>query len=259
MLIDVNAYLGHWPFRQLRHNTVPKLLKLMDTKGIDQALVSSASAIWYQNPQTANEELAAETARHRDRLIPFAVINPTYADWERDLEVCAGELGFRGLRLYPDYHGYQLADAACDHLVRQATERKLILSIPVRQTDSRQRHWLIDVPDVSLDAVAALVARHPQARFILLNGLGYPGSPLGKRDSGLPANYLIEISRLSALMRSEIRALLDSLGPDRVVFGTGMPFTYPDPPLLKLEVLDATPAEKERIRWRNAARWLCEK
>jgi len=28
MLIDMNAYLGHWPFRKLRHNTAPELVAL---------------------------------------------------------------------------------------------------------------------------------------------------------------------------------------------------------------------------------------
>ena len=50
--------------------------------------------------------------------------------------------------------------------------------------------------------------------------------------------------------------MIADLGADRVVFGTGMPFNYPDPALLKLEVLDATEADKERIRGRNAAQWL---
>ena len=137
MLIDTNAYLGHWPFRQLRHNTAPKLLKLMDKKGIDQAWASSISGVWYKNPQTANEELARETRRHRDRLVPFAVINPKYVDWEHDLQTCADAHGFRGLRLYPHYHDYSLADACCDELVTAAAERGLVVSIPIRQTDSR--------------------------------------------------------------------------------------------------------------------------
>jgi hypothetical protein len=37
MLIDVNAYLGHFAFRQLRHNDPDGLLRLMDAKGIDKA------------------------------------------------------------------------------------------------------------------------------------------------------------------------------------------------------------------------------
>ena len=32
-MIDVNAYLGHFAFRQLRHNTADGLLALMDKKG----------------------------------------------------------------------------------------------------------------------------------------------------------------------------------------------------------------------------------
>jgi len=256
MLIDVNAYLGHWAFRQLRNNTAGKLVRLMDRKEIDLAVVSSASAIMYKNSQAGNEELARDVRRYRDRLIPFGVINPTYADWEHDLGVCVEEFGMRGLRLYPGYHNYALSDSCCDELLSAATERKLVISIPIRATDSRQRHWLIDVPDVELGDVAALVKRHPRARFILVNGLRFASSPLGKADSGLPSNYVIEISRLKAVMRSEIRQLLDEFGSDRVVFGTGMPFKYPDPSLVKLEVLDATKAEKERIRWRNAAKLL---
>jgi len=54
-------------------------------------------------------------------------------------------------------------------------------------------------------------------------------------------------------LANEIGQLVSNVGADRVVFGTGMPFTYPDPALLKLEVLDASPADKERIRWKSAA------
>jgi predicted TIM-barrel fold metal-dependent hydrolase len=54
----------------------------------------------------------------------------------------------------------------------------------------------------------------------------------------------------------EIRQLVANLGAERLVFGTGMPFNYPDPALLKLELLEAGREDKEKIAWRNAARWL---
>jgi len=75
MIIDMNAYLGHWPFRRLRYNAAPELLDLMDEKGIDRACVSSASAIFFKNSQAGNEELAEQIEPYRDKLIPFAVIN----------------------------------------------------------------------------------------------------------------------------------------------------------------------------------------
>ena len=76
MIIDVNASLGSFAFRRLRHNTSDGLLHLMDSRKIDKAIVASASAITYRNPQAGNEEAHDETRRHRDRLVPFGVINP---------------------------------------------------------------------------------------------------------------------------------------------------------------------------------------
>lgn len=256
MIIDVNAYLGPFAFRRLRHNTAESLLKLMDARRIDRAVVSSAGAITYRNAQSGNEEVDGEVRAYRDRLIPFAVINPTYAGWEADLKVCHEGLGMRGLRLYPGWHNYRLSDPRCLDLVRAAAARGLVVSIPIRVEDPRERSWLVDVPDLSLDEVAALIRACPEARFVLLNGNGYVRSPLGREGSGLPANYRIEISRLTAFLDDELGALMKSQGPGRIVFGTGMPFTYPDPALLKLEVLTASPEAKEQIAWRNAAEWL---
>ena len=256
MIIDVNAYLGHFAFRRLRHNTAASLLALMDSKQIDKAVVSSAGAITYRNAQAGNEEVAEEVRGHRNRLIPFAVINPFYAGWQDDLKICHEEFGMAGLRLYPKWHNYQLSSPCCRELVNAATERGMVISIVIRAEDNRQRSWLLNIPDVPLAEIVELVKAHPKARFILLNGIGYTRSPLGRRDNGLPSNYAIELSRLSAVLANELGQLITNLGAERVMFGTGMPFKYPDPALVKLEVLDASEADKENIRSQNAMTWL---
>jgi len=256
MIIDVNAYLGHFAFRRLRHNTAASLLALMDSKRIDKAIVSSASAITYRNAQAGNEELAEEVRGNSDRLIPFAVINPFYAGWQDDLKICHEELGMKGLRIYPKWHNYQLSSPCCRELVNAATERGMVISIPIRVEDNRQRSWLLNIPDVPLEEIVELVKACPKARFILLNGIGYTGCPLGRKDNGLPSNYTIELSRLSAVLANELGQLITNLGVERVMFGTGMPFNYPDPALVKLEVLDASEADKEKVRSRNAMTWL---
>ena len=96
----------------------------------------------------------------------------------------------------------------------------------------------------------------PRGRFQLLSGIGYSGSLLGRKDNGLPDNYRIEISRLNVRLNDELEQLLANLGPDRLVFGTGMPFNYPDPALAKIDVLWPGAEVKEKILWGNAARWL---
>jgi len=256
MLIDVNAYLGHFAFRQLRHNTPDGLLRLMDAKGIDKAVVSSAAAITYRNAQSGNEELAEAVKPHGDRLIGLAVINPFYAGWQDDLKVCHEEFGMKGLRLYPKWHNYKPSDACCSDLVDAAAARQMIVSFPMRAEDYRQRSWLVDVPDLTPAEVAPLVKAKPQARFLLVNGLGFAGSPLVPKQDAAATNCWFEISRLSAVMGSEIGRLIAGVGADRVVFGTGMPFTYPAPALVKLEVVEASAEDKEKVRWQSAAKLL---
>jgi len=256
MILDVNAYLGHFAFRRLRYNAAASLLSLMDSKRIDKAVVSSAGAITYRNAQAGNEEVAEEVRGHSDRLIPFAVINPFYAGWKDDLKICHEEFGVAGLRLYPKWHNYQLSSPYCQELVDAATERGMVISIPIRVEDNRQRSWLLNVRDVPLEEIVELVKAHPRARFILLNGIGYTRCPLGRKDNGLPSNYAIELSRLSAVLANELGQLITNLGAERVMFGTGMTFNYPDPALVKLEVLDASELDKEKIRSQNAMTWL---
>ncbi len=252
MIIDTNAYLGPYAFRQLRYNTADRLLRLMDTKGIDKAWVSSAAAITHRNVQPANEELAESVRRYRDRLIPLAVINPFYAGWQDDLTACRELLGMKGLRLYPNWHNYKLTDKCCLDLIDAATALRMLITIPIRVEDYRQRSWLVDVKDLTPAEIVPLIKAKPQARFVLLNGTGYTSSLLGKKNNDLPANYWIEISRLSTVMANEIGKLVEVLGSDRIVFGTGMPFNAPDPSFVKIEVLQLSRKDKDRICGENA-------
>ena len=256
MIIDVNAYLGHFAFRRLRHNSASGLLALMDRAGTDRAMVSSASAITYRNPQAGNEEVAAEIRTHRDRLMGVAVLNPAYAGWRDDLKICLHQFGMRGIRLYPRWHNYRLTDTACKELVHAAQELGMSISIPLRVEDRRQGSWLVDIPDVEQAEIAGLVQACPEARFVLLNGSGYVGSLLGRKNNGLPANYVIDIALLTAEGSNETAQLIDNLGAERIVFGSGIPFHYPGPAFTKLEILNVPDAVKEKIRWRNAATFL---
>ncbi len=255
-MIDVNCYLGHFAFRQLRDNTADGLLRLMDKKGINRAVVSSAASITYRNTHSGNEEVAAEIKNHRDRFIPFGVLNPGYAGWKDDLKICREEFGMKGLRLYPYWHQYRLTDRSCVRMVHAAAEQGMVISIPMRVEDRRQRSLLVDVPDVEPDEVAGLIKAAPKAQFIVMSGSGFSGSSLGRKNNGLPANYSIEICLLTQDLQNELGKLVQNLGEDRIVFGTGMPFHYPDPAFVKLELLDAPESVKAKIRHGNAARLL---
>jgi len=252
MLIDTNAYLGHWAFRRLHHNHPEGLLSLMDRAGITHACVSSASAILYRNCHAGDEELAEMLSPGYERLIPFSTPNPTYPAWECDLRRCREVLGARGVRLYPTYHRYTLQDTCCHELVQAATSLGMLISIPQRVEDNRERHWLVDAPDVDLADVARLVAVHPEARFLVTNALGVTGSDLVMRRDDLPANYWVDICRPEVVYGKEALRLIEALGVDRIVFGSSIPFSYPEPATARLEVLQRLWYDVEKIAGGNA-------
>jgi len=251
LLIDVNTYIGHWPFRQLRHSTARALVRRMDQRGIDRAVVASIHGIFYKNVHPANEELARDTRRYRDRLIPFATLNPTYPGWEEDLRRCAEDLDLCGIRLYPQYHGYRLSDPEGLELIDAVTELGWAVQVPMRVVDRRQRHPWDLAEDLAPAAFEEVFALRPRTRWMVLNGLGLDGKRLPA-----PARFLVEISRLTSVLQRNIPDLLETAGPEHLAFGTGMPFKVPEPALLKLEILDAPKRVKERIAWRNAAEML---
>src|SRR6185295_14432470 len=110
MIIDVNACLGHYPFRSLRFNRAETMLGLMDRNGIGRAVVSSLHAVFYRDAHRGNEELREETKGHGSRLIPVATVNPKYVGWERDLAEAVERWRMKAVTLVPEHYGYTLAD-----------------------------------------------------------------------------------------------------------------------------------------------------
>ena len=234
-VLDVNAYLGHWFARRVEPTEPDGLTELMDRNGIERAVVGSLEAVMYRNCQSGNEELARRVERHRDRLIPFGVLNPAYIGWERDLDWCVGVLGARGVRIYPQYHGYTLADTPCAEVCAACAERSLPLTILQRQEDYRQRHPMVDAKNLALDDIAALASRHPATRLIVMEGAGYARSRFVREASTLPRNTWIEISRSQLFLDQDPQALIGALGGGRLLFGSGMPLKMPRPAVLVAE------------------------
>ncbi|MCK5804300.1 MAG: amidohydrolase family protein [Lentisphaeria bacterium] len=254
MIIDLNAHLGHYAFRRLRHNTAPALLELMDRSGIDKAVVSSVPSLFYRDAHAGNEELRDAVMESHGRLIPIATINPTYAEWERDLDEAVTNWRFRAVRLLPQYHAYSLADDCGQAVMRAATERGVPVAVHQRIEDRRMRHHLDTVDDLDLGQVVRAAKSVPDVRLLFLNCLRIPVEAI--KEAGLEGRVLIDFTRMAAVLTKSIPALLESLGAGALGFGSHIPFNYPAPALIKLEIVDVSEEDRERITWRNAAAFL---
>jgi predicted TIM-barrel fold metal-dependent hydrolase len=255
MIIDVNACLGHYPFRPLRHNTAAGLVALMDRNGIDRAVVSSLHAVFYRDAHRANDELIDQTAPYGGRLIPIGTVNPKYVGWERDLAELVEQRKLKAITLVPEHHGYSLAD---EH-GRAALQRIAGYGVPVmlmqRFEDRRQRHRWDQAEDLSVAALLEAARAHPKLRFLLANWIGLDGARL--LDAGLKGRCLIDIARIQVVYRKEVPRLIETLGVEAVAFGSHLPFDYVGPSLVKLaDIEQLRPADREAIAWRNAATFL---
>jgi len=245
MIVDFNAYIGHWPFRRLPARSADEVVNLLDKTGIDMAAVSSLNSTLYADAHEGNLELIQEIRHHRERLIPVAVLNPKYPGWEYDLEECI-RIGFKGIRLYPQYHNYMLTDDECLRFISKVSEMNLVVSIPVRLRDKRGRHWMDAARDIDFAEVEQLASKSPDSKIVLLESRGAENSTLVKYG-----NIYFETSRISTTL-GEMKKLFQLVGASRLVFGSGAPLKYISPATLRVQLLDVREEMKEKIFWRNA-------
>jgi predicted TIM-barrel fold metal-dependent hydrolase len=235
---------------------VPDLLKLLDEERADMAVVSSLESIMYRNVQKGNELLAERIKGHTDRLIGAAVVNPVYAEAVEDTELCITSFGMKAIRLYPNYHGYTLSDERVGAVVSVAQKHGVPVSIAFRVEDERQRHWLINTPEVCHEEALSLVKSFPEVHFVMerakRNELYYFMS-----EGSDAANWYADISgRFLGGALSGPHETIRDLGPDRALFGSDIPLQYAKPVFLKLESTELDKASMERIMGENAARLL---
>lgn len=257
MICDCNAFLGNWAFRRLRRNDVPGLLAMMDRFGVARAGVASADAILYKDTQPANDALYEMTRGYETRFWRYATINPAYAGWEHDLNVCA-ERGFRGIRIYPYYQGYEEDAPELGRLFEAAAEADLPVTVPMRVVDVRQRHWMDTEKNLNLEALLNTLEAHPRATLLLTEAMLGWGAGNAQWARLRKLNFYIEMSRLSSVIDNSLGMVVKELGADRVLFGTGFPFKTPSPAFLKMDLLLESEAVKEALYCGNALRLFRE-
>ena len=262
MRIDVHTYIGHWPFRPLPGNTADALVARMDRYGIDASWVGHVHGIFYKNTQDANEELAHAVAPFRDRLVPWAVLNPTYADWEHDLEICAHEWGMKGVRLYPQYHGYLPGDKACMAIVAKATALGLPVAFTQRMVDERQQSWLDPSQRLSVESIGSVIAKAPDARILVLHA--FPDTIVDTDLQALFRNANVVFDTVYAsgtpigmISAYPLSAMVEKFGIERFAFGTASPFRDHESHLLRIEIWNEGSQAMHGAVWHeNARRFL---
>jgi predicted TIM-barrel fold metal-dependent hydrolase len=250
--------------------TASKLLERMNRFSVDLSVVSNLNGIFYKNTQSANEELNDEIQSDKNfktRFIPFAVINPIYAGWRDDLEICITKMGMKGLRVFPQYHDYEITDPSFIELVKLARDRGLPVAIDIRMVDSRQRSWM-DIPvfeprEVKYDIITKewqlkniipIITEVPDAKYIIVN----VANGLELSDVELDLIKMTDILfDTSGRSMSDLAELIKRFGKEKFAFGSHSPVLDYLSGQLRIEYMNDSEADeitKELLRSGNARR-----
>jgi len=252
--IDTNVTLSHWPFRRLRGDDTAELVKILRHHGVTQAWAGTFDGILHKDIAGANARLVEECRRHgHDILLPFGTVNIALPAWEDDVRRCVEEHKMRGLRVFPNYHGYKLDHPDFARLLASCDEHRLILQIAVSIEDERTQHPLMQVKDVDAAPLAGLLKAHPNLRVVLLNTFRATGS---KNLAALSAckNVYFEMSTREAV--AGVATLAEKIPVERILFGSHAPFFYFDSAVLKLRESGLDEEKLSLIRTKNAERLL---
>lgn len=251
-IFDINTAVGHWPFRKFDINTVKELRKHLESHEMSGAAVVNTNGLFYLNCHDANMELHAWLKGHEKFFKGIATINPFYAQWEKDLNECVKKFKFRGVRLVPQYHDYELAALPGDFAA--AVEALGIpVFIPQRLIDIRQRHWMDTEKTVGFDEVYNFCIRYPKINVIYTEAVV---SAESFKDRKKCPNLFIEISRMRSAYGQALSKLAAAIGSEQLLFGSGTPFKEISPVVLKLECSDLTTGGKNSVAYGNAVKLL---
>ncbi|MGZ0147705.1 amidohydrolase family protein [Kribbella sp. WER1] len=207
-LIDADATIGRNPRVDVGSGTAEALLARMDRVGIRAAIVSHTAARWH-DPHAGNHRLLTELQAMHNRLLPCWVGLPSRTGEvpeAGEFVAEAREAGVAAVRVYPEDHGYDLAGPDVAQLMAAVAAAGMPLLVDLFQTSWAQ--------------LEALAGEHPELA-IVVGGIGY--RVLRRAAGVLERRPNVSIGTANFSNHLGLEWLTEQFGPERLVFGTGMP------------------------------------
>lgn len=237
MLVDVNTFVGGYPFRHVPHPDPDVLVRVLGREGVDRGWVGHLPSAFYRDPTPGNEALYTALAPHADVLTAIPAVRPDWPKWERTL-ADAVDRGAPAVRAYPPQWGLGPHDAHMLALARACGDAGVVLLLTTRFEDLRQRHWMDTAGDLTGASIRALARSSPRAHLLVTSA----GRALIEEVHwGLTpderARVWWDISWLWGPPEDDFAHLLRTIGADRFVYGSAWPLRLTQTPRANLELL----------------------
>jgi predicted TIM-barrel fold metal-dependent hydrolase len=248
-MLDVNTWLGHWPFQDFCVTSGEELARHLAAESIGHALVSPVEAALHPDPHLCNRRLCGALAAC-PQLEAAPVINPSLPGWDTHLSELSGEGGIRAVRVLPNYHQYELTDPCAQQLADALQRSRQVLLIQMRLEDERNQYAPLQIAGVPAEGVAKLAALFPGLRIVCL----CPYLAEVEQLASACGNVHVDLSYIETL--STVASLLERIEVERVLFGSHTPFLYTRSACAKVETAEVGEDAVAAISRGNAERLL---
>ena len=260
MIIDIHGHLGNINQAPFWAANEKQLDQYCQKAGIDLLCVSSAKSLMY-DVREGNRDLNA-ALKNSDRLLGYVTISPVFPESADDLRLLKSNPKFKGVKIHPDYHGFDMASPrAIEFLDRIAEQVELML------------FHVSCMPGTGFaDAVriAEFAGRHPKTKFVMAHMAGifqnghYPYFPNLQGCENVAAmkldNVYIDTAHyLMYVYPGVMEKMVEIVGANHIVFGTDAPLQGPMQMRFATEVIQALSipqSDKDKILCGNAKKFL---
>jgi hypothetical protein len=250
MRIDVNAFLGAYPWGRVPGTSPQALLAALDRVEIDSAWVTHLPGLFWRDPTDGNAWLY-ETCAAVPRFRPIPAVHPGLAHWQAVLNE-AVQRGAPAVRCDPCWYGLNPAGPEVRVLAAACGAARLPLVLAVRLEDGRQRHPNDVTPELPAAAVRALIRSDEDLRLVITHA---DRAFLEEVHFGSTASEARrvwwDISWIWGPPEEHLAKVLGTIGAERFVFGTGQPLRLPETAVARLDLLELPAPEREQIESRN--------
>lgn len=260
MIIDIHAHSGNINQALFWQADAAKLERYADEAGVDRLVVSASKAIMY-DAHEGNLELDRDL-KNTSKLLGYVVVNPMFPESAKDIKLIGSNSKFRGVKIHPDYHGYDMKSEAIQDFIGEVAEQVPLMLFHVSCMEG--------TGFAAYSEILRFAKKHPKTNIIMAHMAGifqnhnYPYFPNFEgleavRAAALDNVFVDTAHHLMYVYPGVMEKMVELIGPDHIVYGTDVPLQGPKQMRFAIEIIQSLPlpdSEKEKILCGNAKRIL---
>ncbi|QPM68156.1 amidohydrolase family protein [Atribacter laminatus] len=240
MLVDLHCCLGE--DLDVKSSS-EDIITYMGKHNISKAVLSTLGKGFIHHFVEENQKILNLINLFQEKFIGFCSVNPWFDNSIDELRKRVVSDGFKGVVFNPSLQGFKVFSPLIEPLI----DTCVLLKIPVYFYSGTSYY------DLPLD-MALLAKKYPQVNFVI--------GQMGTSDFWMDIEPSLQLAK-NLYIETSVNPNTDLLkdvvyhfGPERIIFGTGYPYTDPEYELLKIKLCNFNKKEVDLIMHENAMRLL---